>query len=183
MSPSADGIPSPASHHLGPRAPPSRHLVSRMAVSWCSGWSSPFVLMFFCHLQKLIRVSSAWCVIFRSSWANRAQWSLAPPLSPKGPRPTPHTDAGHRGPGRQQENEPGLTTPPTGTPGGTGEKAGQGLGGGGCPARDEEAHGALPHGAGPGTGQREATLSLTSSSSSRTRRTTVTWMGFPMLGS
>ena len=46
---------------LHPGRPPHgcQDLVSRMAVSWCSGWASPFMLMLFCHLQKLLRVLSA----------------------------------------------------------------------------------------------------------------------------
>ena len=43
------------------------YLVSRTATSWCSGCSSPFMLSFFCHLQKLFKLLSAWCVIFKSS--------------------------------------------------------------------------------------------------------------------
>lgn len=43
------------------------YLVSRTATSWCSGSSSPFILSFFCHLQKLFKLLSAWCVIFKSS--------------------------------------------------------------------------------------------------------------------
>lgn len=51
-----------------------KYLVSRMAVSWCCGWSSPFMLMFFCHLQKFFRVSSAWCVIFKSFCVGGERW-------------------------------------------------------------------------------------------------------------
>lgn len=51
-------------------------------MSWCSGWASPFMLTLFCHLQKLRRVLSAWCVIFRSSWGREGSPAFV--LSTKG---------------------------------------------------------------------------------------------------
>lgn len=45
-----------------------KHLVSRTATSWWTGCSSPFIFKCFCHLQKLLRLLSAWWVIFKSSW-------------------------------------------------------------------------------------------------------------------
>lgn len=62
---------------LGSKAFPPflvRYLVSRMAVSWCCGWASPLMLMFFCHLQKFLRVLPAWCVIFKSFWGRKEWW-------------------------------------------------------------------------------------------------------------
>lgn len=50
------------------------YLVSRTATSWCSGCSSPFMFSFFCHLQKLFRLLSAWCVIFKSSCPPHTTW-------------------------------------------------------------------------------------------------------------
>lgn len=84
-----------------------RYLVSRMAVSWCCGWSSPFMLMLFCHLQKFLRVSSAWCVIFKSFCVG-GEWWLRTHTELWGIRPfCPHTKTGVRDPrGR-------LTRPPS----------------------------------------------------------------------
>lgn len=41
-------------------------LVRSTATSWWLGWSSSFMLIFVCHLQKLRRDLSAWWVIVKS---------------------------------------------------------------------------------------------------------------------
>lgn len=54
----------------------SHYRVSRTATSWWSGWSSPFMLSFFCHLQKLFRLLSAWWLIFSSSCSPQSHTNM-----------------------------------------------------------------------------------------------------------